>query len=311
MTSIKGKNLYFDANDNDKNDEEYKYDVYEITEVEEEENIIPTFNIKDKIIYKIDNTKCFIKIKAIEFIYYCNNWIYNRPKNLEKIKELKEKFNKKTSPVWNISLIYDETSNKDFLLYIIDGQHRREVVKELLIEEKIDKDFDIYCTVYNINHCETINSDIATELFKNINNNLPLDLTQIADNFVKNIIEKIINNNELNPGKKGIKTMATKDDIKECVAHEPRIHKGQLIRLFTDNKELFKHLEVDDIIKNLIIIKNKICYEDYNKIYGNTKKYTEKHIFSKNIDFWLGLKSSKKYSPDIWIKYITKPHEFN
>ena len=39
------------------------------------------------------------------------------------------------------------------------------------------------------------------------------------------------------------------------------------------------------------------------------KNILKNHQISKKINFWLGLKSSKKFCPDNWIKYITKPQE--
>ena len=291
----------------------FEEDTYYDTIRDDEElyNLTSKFNINDKIIYKIDDFKNIIKITAVEFVQDTSIWIYNRRIDLEKIKELKEQiqvFDKNSSPVWNISLIYDELSHKNILLYVIDGQHRREVVRELLKEGKINEDFEIICTTYNINHCQTINKNVATELFKKINNNLPLDLNDIPDTFVQDIIEKIINDNELNPSKKGIKIQITNGD--DSTAHEPRIHKQQLFRLFNDNIESFKNLSIDEIVSNLRLIKKKICYNPSEDIYVKTERHNDKYHMAKSINFWLGLKSSKKYSPNEWIKYITKPHDF-
>ena len=43
------------------------------------------------------------------------------------------------------------------------------------------------------------------------------------------------------------------------------------------------------------------------------KYYNKKNIYSseKSVNFWLGIYTSKKYTPDEWIKYISRPHEFN
>ena len=109
---------------------------------------------------------------------------------------------------------------------------------------------------------------------------------------------------------KGIKTQITRGD--DSTAHQPAIHKKQLFRLFNNNIELFKNLSIDEIIVNLRIIKNKICYKNYKEIFVKKCPKNDKiYAGAKSVNFWLGIYTSKKYTPDEWIKYISRPHEFN
>ena len=56
-------------------------------------------------------------------------------------------------------------------------------------------------------------------------------------------------------------------------------------------------------------------HKDYTRckcinIYRKNEKYLENYEKAKGIDFWLGLKSSKKYSPEQWVLFINNPNEF-
>ena len=129
-------------------------------EYENDEN--SSLNITSKIVYNINNNKAIIKLTAGELIRETRNWIYNRDISTEKVKELKENYISNNgndyfnimdndnvnniSPAWIISIVYDkqarnvnkiENSKNRYNLFIVDGQHRREVIRELLEEKKI------------------------------------------------------------------------------------------------------------------------------------------------------------------------------
>lgn len=273
--------------------------------------------LKNKIVYKYDDFKCIAVLKANELVRDTRPWIYNRKLNPDNITELKAKYllyDKVYSPLWNISIIYDETSEDIVKLYILDGQHRRIVLKELLQEGKIDADIDITCTIYNIRDCQGTNKNIATELFKKINNNLPLDLKDIPDTFVQDVVDRIIADKVLNP-KNSIKIIDTNDE--KSFAHEPRIHKRELYHKFNEHLVYYKDLSIDDVISNLRIIVNKIRFEDCEQIYNfkvvdrGCEKWREKYEKAKSMDFWLGLKTSVKYNPEVLIKSIADPLKFD
>lgn len=277
---------------------------------------------KDKVIYEYDDFKSIVVIKAEDFVRDTRPWIYNRKLDDDNIAELKKKYllyDKVYSPLWNISIIYDELSEERTKLYILDGQHRREVLKQLLQEGNIDKNMDIICTIYNIKDCQGDNKKIATELFKKINNNLPLNLKDIPDTFVQDVVDRIISDKVLNPNK-SIKTIEKpnidKKNKDKFTAQEPKIHKRELYQKFNEHLIYYKDLSIDDIVNNLRIIVNKIRFEDCENIYDCTNKEKmdkgcERYEKAKNMDFWLGLKSSSKYNPELLIKNIADPSHFD
>jgi len=72
MTDYHNTEEYHDA-------EEYIDDEY-----------IVTFNIENKILYRIDNNRCLIKLNVKEFAMECEPWVYNRKIDSEKVAELNE-----------------------------------------------------------------------------------------------------------------------------------------------------------------------------------------------------------------------------
>lgn len=272
---------------------------------------ITKFDINSKIIFKIDKYKFIVKLTAKELIQEADTWIYNRKINQQKVEELKEEIKNNTNnitPIWNISLIYDKYGSTDDCpkyLKIVDGQHRYKAIYDLLFNCEINEDYEIYANCYVIKHCENKNKHIATELFKKINNNMPLNIEDIPDTRVQDIIDKIIEDNTLNPNREGIKV---KDAQK--TSHEPAIHKQELFHLFNSHKEHFSDLSIDNIIANLKIIVNKISLKQCNNIYKKNANNMRRYQKAKSVNFWLGLKSSEKYAPDKWILYINNPGEF-
>ncbi len=301
-------------------------DEYENTE-------LSGLNIKSKIVYNINNNKAIIKITAGELIRETRNWIYNRDISVEKVKELKENYiannssdyfnimdndnGNNISPAWIISLVYDkqarnvsnvENSKNRYNLFIVDGQHRREVIRELLEEKKIVDNIEVLCIMYTIDNCEKENKNTTLELFKKINNNLQLKDCDFPKILSLQIVDAFIKNKELVPNIKIIKNEKTN---KTGVAYEPLIHERELFELFNKNYALIENLSCEEVIHNIIIIKQKICWKDFDKIYSNTQQNIKRYEKAKKYNFWLNLKSSPKCNPTIWIKYIANPNDFN
>ena len=262
------------------------------------------FDLHDKIIDRMSNNSYMIKITGKELIHYVKNWCFNRTSDDDKIQELYDIKKNSTAviePTWIFTLIYDEMSDNFDKLYMIDGQHRREVIKRLLVDNPDSKE-QYYCIVYNINYCETENQNLAIDLFKKINNNKPLSIPDIPDMYICDIVYNIINNNILNPNK------SIKIKKENNKANNPYIHKKELFNLLNNNMDKIKMLSKDKFIENLTIIRNKLCFKEFKDLYKLNDDNKKKYDTAKKIDFWLNLKTSK-YPPEEWIKYITVPHE--
>jgi hypothetical protein len=288
-------------------------DVFQDAEESISDDKICEFDIQKYIVYKINDNQCLIKLNAKEFAIECDPWVYNRKINPEKVEELKEQFkvfDKKTSPIWTVSLVFDKytpkpkDSTKKYLK-ILDGQHRWQAVIDLLFNNEMDPNYEIFATCYIIDYCDNKNTNITTELFKKINNNTPLSMDDIPDTRIQELVDKIIQDKELNPNKEGIKVGNTQN-----TAREPAIHKKELFNILNVHSKSFSHLSQDEIIVNLRLIKNRIMLKDLKDIYHKSERNEERYIKAKSVDFWLGLKSSKKFSPEQWVLFISNPQEF-
>ena len=288
-------------------------DVFQDAEESISDDKICEFDIQKYIVYKINDNQCLIKLNAKEFAVECDSWLYNRNIYPEKVEELKEQFkvfDKKTSPIWTVSLVFDKYTHKPKdstkkYLKILDGQHRWQAVIELLFNNQIDPNYEIFATCYFIDYCDNKNTNITTELFKKINNNTPLSMDDIPDTRIQELVDKIILDKELNPNKEGIKVGNTQN-----TAREPAIHKKELFNILNVHSKSFSHLSQDEIIVNLRLIKNRIMLKDLKDIYHKSERNEERYIKAKSVDFWLGLKSSKKFSPEQWVLFISNPQEF-
>lgn len=295
-----------------------KEEYYDAEECISDDKIVK-FDITKNIIYGIDAKKYLLKFSVKEFVMESEPWDYNRKIDDEKVKEIKEQvkvFDNETSPVWTVSLIFDKYTHvkKDEFpkyLKILDGQHRWKVLYEMITGGEIDENKEIYAMCYCIDYCEGKNRNIATELFKKINNNTPLCIDDIPDTRVQEIIDRIIADEVLNPKKEGIK-----EGNANMKAHEPAIHKKELFNILNTHAKNFSHLSIDEVIVNIRLIRNKIMMAGYEKIYNKCEKHANYFEKAKSTDFWLGLKSSKPkkqtrgYSPEHWVLYINNPQEF-
>lgn len=275
---------------------------------------IVKFNITKNIIHNTtDKKKYLLKFSVKEFVMESEPWVYNRKIDDNKVKELREQvkvFDNETSPVWTVSIVFDKYAHtkKDEIpkyLKILDGQHRWKVLEEMIENGEIDENNEIYATCYCIDYCEGKNKHITTELFKKINNNTPLCIDDIPNTRIQEIVDRIIEDNVLNPKKEGIKV-----GIANMKAHEPAIHKKELYNILNPHAKNFSNLSIDEVIVNIRLIRNKIMMAGYEKIYHKCKTHAKHFEKAKSIDFWLGLKSSKKYCPEQWVLFINNPHQF-
>jgi hypothetical protein len=194
----------------------------------DEEFVDRNLDMKARTIYNISKTKALVKITVKEFIQCVGNWIYNREIDVNKVKELKEQYmanngndyfnimdNDKEndiSPAWIISIVYDKEATGVHNLFVIDGQHRREVIRELLEEGLIWDTIEIVCIMYSIDNCYKQNKKTTLELFKKINNNLQLKDTDFPKILATQVVEAIEKEKELAP--QTIKNSLY--DIKSC-----------------------------------------------------------------------------------------------
>ena len=272
-----------------------------------DEDIPSQFNIIDKIIDKINDDMYIVKLTAREIVD-TSNWCYNREINDERVQELYDYFinnvnkNDNMSPIWMFQAIYDSKSEGN-KIYILDGQHRKKVLTKYLLEYDENMNFNAtyYCTIYNINYCESVNKKKAIELFKKINNNRQFKEEELPDDFIAELVDVISYDSVL---KFGIKIKDNNDK-----AQEPCIHKKELNTLFNINKEKIKNMTFDEILINLKKINNRLSLKDYKELYGNKGKKKETyHNKAKQLKFYLNLKTSK-YPSSEWIKFIDKPND--
>jgi hypothetical protein len=282
--------------------EAHEYEEYEECH---NKNANDYFDLNDNIIDRMDNDCYMIKITGKDLLHNVKNWCFNRATDEAKIQELydimKNKKDDDITPRWIFTVIYDEKTDSFDKLYMIDGQHRREAIRRLCIEN-IGLNTKYYCIVYNINNCESDNQKKAIDLFKKINNNKPLNIPDIPDMYICDIVNIIIDDTTLN-SKKSIKVK----DI-NTKANNPYIHKKELFNLLNENVDNIKQISTNQVIDNLKIIHNKLCFMEYEKLFVETDDNKKRYNTAKNIDFWLNLKTSR-YSPKVWIKYILNPRD--
>jgi hypothetical protein len=149
---------------------------------------------------------------------------------------------------------------------------------------------------------------VTLELFKKINNNLQLKDTDFPKILATQIVEAIAKDTDLVPNRRKI----IRNDVNNQggIAHEPLIHERELFKIFNDNYSLIENLSCEEVIANLKIIKQKICWKDFDSIYTNTQQNRKRYEKARHYNFWLNLRSSAKYNPSEWIKYIANPNDF-
>jgi hypothetical protein len=289
-----------------------KHPNEEIGDSEDDDQNITTFveNFDDKIVHKISNTQAIIKMTAGEFVRKTKNWTYNRDRDEEKVKELElcvPNTNNDNSILWLFSIVYDKYADAcNHNLILIDGQHRKEAIKRMMKKDKIYENIHIYCVMYTVDNCETENQEAILDLFFKINNNRPLDKKDYPEIRILKLIEQIVKNIDLVPNKKAIRSGGKKEK-----ANEPGMNKKELHHLLRENYDNLNHLSNENIISNLKIISRKISCIDYDNLYVCSKINKKRYDTATEYNFWLNLRSSINYNPEVWIKFIATPELFS
>jgi hypothetical protein len=300
MTAIKSKIPYCD------NEEEYC--------IEEESDYHTSKNFKDNIISKINDNCYMIKISIGDFVCKTKNWTYNREINEEKVNELFEhicsqKYKLGDSSDWIITLVYDEFADKcNYNNIVIDGQHRREALRRALENEKINENITIHCIMHEINYCETANISKTINLFNSVNNNRPLTKIDYPDARSIILVNKIKSDKELVPDTSVIKKNGKENGRG---ANQPFISEKELYNIVYNNSKLWIHLTDEEAVDNIKKISKKISWVPYENIYTCTETNRKRYSKALKYKFWLNLKDSEKYNPEVWIKFIATPEQFS
>ena len=231
-------------------------------------------------------------------------WAYNREIKPEIVEELFEYIQDKSNViVWTLTAIKERKSNK---LFLIDGQHRFEAIKNIM-KDDIDfkEDRFVFIQVYLIDDIED-DDEYIIELFMKINNHAPLNIPDFPSKRIIKLIKKITEDKILKNG------IIRKESTQ--TAHQPRIHKKTLHAKFNqyNNKDLTDEI----ILQNFKIINNYIGLKAYEEIFKNEKeveKKTNQNAWekAKELKFYLGFRNCiEKYSIDNIIKNIATPEIF-
>jgi hypothetical protein len=264
----------------------------DIQEYEESNNYIIIDENHDKsILIKMDY-RTLIKSHCVK------QWAYNRQLSDNVINELYESITTNNNIKWTLTAFKERDSEN---LYLIDGQHRYEAIKRK-INEDIDMQYinNIYIIIYLIDNKE-LEVNYIIDLFNKINKNTPLNNIDYPDNTIINMVEKIIKDPIL---KNGIKK-----NERHHSSHQPFIHKKTLNELLQNNKEYIIDMNIDDIIRNLKIINNRLSLMSFDEIYTKKSDINYKNwCKANNIQFVLGLRDCKNnYKIENIIKNIRNP----
>jgi hypothetical protein len=264
----------------------------DIQEYEQSNNyIIIDENYDTSILIKMDY-RTLIKSHCIK------QWAFNRQLSDNVINELYESITTNNNIKWTLTAFKERDSEN---LYLIDGQHRYEAIKRK-INEDIEMEYinNIYIIIYLIDNKE-LEVNYIIDLFNKINNNTPLNNIDYPDNTIINMVEKIIKDPIL---KNGIKK-----NERHHSSHQPFIHKKTLNELLQNNKESIIDMNIDDIIRNLKIINNRLSLMRFDEIYDKkTDANYKSWCKANNIQFILGLRDCKNnYKIENIIKNIRNP----
>jgi hypothetical protein len=233
-------------------------------------------------------------------------WAYNREIKPEIVEKLFENIQDKSNNiVWTLTAIKERKSSH---LFLIDGQHRYEAIKNIM-QDDIDfkEERFVFIQVYLIDNIDTDNEYII-DLFIKINNHTPLNIPDFPSDKNIKLIKKIIEDKIL---KNGISI-----DEKRLTAHQPRIHKKTLHTKLNEYNDYNKDLTDETIIQNLKIINNYIGLKSYEEIFKNEKeaeKDKNKNAWekAKELKFYIGFRNcNEKYVIDNIIKNICNPEIF-
>jgi hypothetical protein len=247
------------------------------------------------ILHQSSKVSYLIKIDFINLLKISNSWYGNRRINNAKVNELYESITDDNYYIWTLVAVKELASNE---LYIIDGQHRCEAIRQKMLNEPTFDNY-VYCNVYTV---ETINdSDFIIDLFKKINNNILLNPWDMPVIRITKIVETVVKDPIL---KKGIETSP-----KHQKANQPRFHQKQLNAFLNKHSSYIEDMGADEIIHNLKIINTKLSKMSFQEIFKFhlTLPNENAHNKAKELNFFIGLTGSFDYNPIKWIKHIKNP----
>lgn len=247
------------------------------------------------ILHQSSKVSYLIKIDFINLLKISNSWYGNRRINTAKVNELYESITDDNYYIWTLVAVKELASNE---LYIIDGQHRCEAIRQKITINPLYDNY-VYCNVYTI---PSINdTDFIVDLFKKINNNILLNPWDMPVIRITKIVETIVKDVVL---KKGIETSP-----KHQKANQPRFHQKQLNAFLNKHSSYIEDMGADEIIHNIKIINTKLSKMSFQEIFKFLLTLPNENAYNKakELNFFIGLTGSFDYNPIKWIKHIKNP----
>lgn len=279
------------------NDEEYASAC-------EDDDLVKKFNIREKIIDKINETTYLVKLLFRDLLKYTTPWCYNRVITQEKSDELYESLKNDYNMPWVLHAVYDEKISDDYVkTQILDGQHRRNAIQDYITEFDSDMTCDrcVWVWIYEIQNSETINLSHTIGLFKKINNNKQIDENDIPDQYIIDLIHFICKNKILKNG------IGTKKLNNTCQI--PCIHQKELNAIFNENKKVLCTMKYEVVLENLLKINNILSLKKYEDLYGKDKTQKKKYEKAVALKFYLNLGKKSKYPIEMLIKFVNNVEE--
>ena len=233
-------------------------------------------------------------------------WAYNREIIPSVVDNLYGNIKDNTNHiVWVLTAVKE---NHQSQLYLIDGQHRYEAIKKLMVTDiDFTEERHVYITIYKINSIEE-DDEYIIDLFTKINNHAPFNVPDFPSRRNIKIIKTIIKDKILKNG------ISTNDKTNSC--HQPRLHKKTLHAKFNTFNNFIKDMTEEQIIQNLKIINNYIGLKSYLDVYTSkdeSEKQPNKNAWekAKELKFYLGFRNcNEKYTFDNIMININNPELF-
>jgi hypothetical protein len=233
-------------------------------------------------------------------------WSYNRELISNVVDNYYDIVKDNTNPiVWVLTAVKAKEQSQ---LYLIDGQHRYEAIKKLMVSDiEFNEERFVYIVVYKINSIEE-EDEYIIDLFTKINNHAPFNIPDLPSTRNIKIIKTIIKDKILKNG------ISTNDRTNSC--HQPRIHKKTLHAKFNTFNNYIKDMTEEQIIHNLKIINNYIGLKSYLDVYTSkedSEKQANKNAWekAKELKFYLGFRNcNEKYTFDNIMININNPELF-
>lgn len=276
------------------------------------------FNIKDKIIDKINDDKYLIKISFRELLAYASPIVFNRELDQTKIDELYASIAEGYAIPFTIDAIYDKKSKIDEkIIKIINGNHRHSAIQKYITahDKHFSCDYKVYVWIYAVDECETTNVKQSIELYSKINNHLPFKEPIIVDINVMEFLNKLCR-------QKRFKGLILSNQCE--TSRQPRVNKKEMFNLLNTNKDILESflskysvnknnlIISEDIlsqfIENINEINHLLSLKGINNLYSDTQLLQNRTYYEQAVEigFFLNLKKSL-YPKEIWIKYLCNP----